>query len=106
MRFCPRPDPDAQPRRRFQFQLAQLLRLHRRRGAAAAEGDDLRITAWHDNTTAKKSNPDPNVWVGYGDRTVDEMAHAWVNVTYMSDQDYQAELEARKARTTEARQQE
>ena len=64
------------------------------------KGTILRITAWHDNTPAKKSNPDPNVWVGYGDRTVDEMAHAWVNVTYMSDEDYQAELEARKKRTT------
>jgi hypothetical protein len=72
------------------------------------KGTVLRITAWHDNTPAKKSNPDPNVWVGYGDRTVDEMAHAWVNVTYFSDQDYQAEVEARKARaakTTDARQQ-
>jgi hypothetical protein len=70
------------------------------------KGTILRITAWHDNTTAKKSNPEPNTWVGYGDRTVDEMAHAWVNVTYFSDEDYQAELAARKARTatTEPRQ--
>jgi hypothetical protein len=44
--------------------------------------------AWHDNTTANPNNPDPNQWVGYGDRTVDEMAHAWVNVTYMTDDDY------------------
>ena len=27
------------------------------------------------------------------------MAHAWVNVTYMSDDDYKAEVEARKAAT-------
>jgi hypothetical protein len=72
------------------------------------KGTILRITAWHDNTPAKKSNPEPNTWVGYGDRTVDEMAHAWVNVTYFTEQDYQAELEARKARTaktTDSRQQ-
>ena len=60
------------------------------------KGTILKITAWHDNTAAKKSNPDPNVWVGYGDRTVDEMAHAWVNVTYMSDADYRTEFTARK----------
>ena len=42
--------------------------------------------------------PDPNVWVGYGDRTVDEMAHAWVNVTYMGDKDYAEELAARRER--------
>jgi hypothetical protein len=61
------------------------------------KGTILKITAWHDNTAANRANPDPNVWVGYGDRTVDEMAHAWVNVTYMGDADYKAELEARRA---------
>jgi hypothetical protein len=62
------------------------------------KGTIMKITAWHDNTAAKKSNPDPNVWVGRGDRTVDEMAHAWVNVTYLSEADYVAELEARRAK--------
>jgi len=36
---------------------------------------------------------------------VDEMAHAWVNVTYMSDEDYAAEVAARKAATSGAQQQ-
>jgi hypothetical protein len=63
------------------------------------KGTIIKVTAWHDNTTANKNNPDPNVWVGYGDRTVDEMAHAWVNVTYMDDKDYEAETEARRQRT-------
>ena len=60
------------------------------------KGTILKITGWHDNTSALKSNPDPNVWVGYGDRTVDEMAHAWVNVTYMNDADYRAEIATRR----------
>jgi hypothetical protein len=60
------------------------------------KGTIIKVEAWHDNTAAKKSNPDPNVWVGYGDRTVDEMAHAWVNVTYMNDADYKSELSARR----------
>ena len=64
------------------------------------KGTIIVVTAWHDNTTAKKSNPDPTQWVGYGDRTVDEMAHAWINITYMNDADYLAEVEARKAVTT------
>jgi len=63
------------------------------------KGTILRITAWHDNTAANKNNPDPNQWVGWGDRTVDEMAHAWVNITYLSDEDYQAELARRKQTT-------
>jgi hypothetical protein len=60
------------------------------------KGTLLKIIAWHDNTSANKANPEPNTWVGYGDRTVDEMAHAWVNVTYMDDADYREELEARR----------
>ena len=61
------------------------------------KGTVLRVTSWHDNTGANKDNPDPNQWVGWGDRTVDEMAHAWVNITYMSDEDYKAEIDKRKA---------
>ena len=66
------------------------------------KGTILRITSWHDNTTANKNNPDPNQWVGWGDRTVDEMAHAWVNITYMDDDDFQVEVDKRKAATTTA----
>jgi hypothetical protein len=66
------------------------------------KGTTIIVTAWHDNTTAKKSNPDPTQWVGYGDRTVDEMAHAWVNVTYMSDEDFEAEVAARRAALQQA----
>jgi hypothetical protein len=61
------------------------------------KGTVLRFTAWHDNTAANKANPDPNQWVGWGDRTVDEMAHAWVNITYMSDEDYASEIAKRKS---------
>jgi hypothetical protein len=68
-------------------------------------GTIIKIRAWHDNTAAHKSNPDPNVWVGYGDRTVDEMAHAWVNVTYMNDRDYLEEVEARRAQLSRNTQQ-
>jgi hypothetical protein len=42
------------------------------------KGTIIHVTSWYDNTTANKFNPDPNQWVGYGDRTVDEMGHAWV----------------------------
>jgi mono/diheme cytochrome c family protein len=56
------------------------------------KGTIIHVTAWHDNTSNNKNNPDPNQWVGWGDRTVDEMAHAWVNVTNISDEDYQAWL--------------
>jgi hypothetical protein len=63
------------------------------------KGTILKVTSWHDNTAANKNNPDPNQWVGWGDRTVDEMAHAWINIVYLNDEQYKAELEKRKAAT-------
>jgi len=64
------------------------------------KGTIIHVSAYYDNTTANKNNPDPNQWVGYGDRTVDEMAHAWMNVVYLSDAEYQDMLAKRKARAT------
>jgi hypothetical protein len=63
------------------------------------KGTIIRITSWHDNTKDNPNNPDPDQWVGWGDRTVDEMAHAWVNITYMDEDDFKAEVEKRKAKT-------
>jgi hypothetical protein len=58
----------------------------------------LVFTAWHDNTAANPNNPDPNQWVGWGDRTVDEMAHAWVDVTYLDQTEFDSLVAARKAK--------
>lgn len=71
------------------------------------KGTVIQVSAFYDNTKANKSNPDPDQWVGYGDRTVDEMAHAWMNVVYLSDDEYKALLEERKAKasTTDNQQQ-
>ena len=61
------------------------------------KGTVLHVKSWYDNTAANRSNPDPNQWVGYGDRTVDEMGHAWVNVTYLDDMDFEAAVKEREA---------
>jgi hypothetical protein len=68
------------------------------------KGTVLRFVTWYDNTAARRGNPDPNQWVGWGDRTVDEMGHAWVNVTYFSDEDFKLEVEKRKAITSDTQQ--
>jgi len=63
------------------------------------KGTVIHVTAWYDNTKANKNNPDSDQWVGYGDRTVDEMAHAWMNVVYFNDDEYKALQAERKAKT-------
>jgi mono/diheme cytochrome c family protein len=61
---------------------------------AFPKGTVIHVSAYYDNTINNKFNPDPNQWVGWGDRTVDEMAHAWMNVVYLTDQEYQDWLAA------------
>ena len=69
------------------------------------KGTIIHVTAFYDNTKANKNNPDPEQWVGYGDRTVDEMAHAWMNVVYLNDDEYKTLLEERKAKAPSTDQQ-
>ena len=66
---------------------------------AFPKGTIIHVTAYYDNTRNNKDNPDPDQWVGYGDRTVDEMAHAWMNVVYLSDAEYQEWLAKHKPAT-------
>jgi len=65
------------------------------------KGTIIHVTACYDNTKNNKNNPDPEQWVGYGDRTVDEMAHAWMNVVYLTDDEYKALLAQRKEKATQ-----
>jgi hypothetical protein len=53
-------------------------------------------TAWYDNTQNNRYNPDPDQWVGMGDRTADEMSHAWIAVTHLDEAGYQRLLAERQ----------
>ncbi len=61
------------------------------------KGTILHFVSWWDNTENNRANPDPDQWVGWGDRTVDEMGHAWLNITYFNDEDFKQEIAKRKA---------
>ena len=64
-------------------------------------GTVIHVTTWHDNTDHNPHNPNPKNWVGYGQRTIDEMSFAWVSLFYLDEADYQARVQARRA--TQAR---
>ncbi|MCI5107227.1 MAG: cytochrome P450 [Pseudomonadales bacterium] len=60
------------------------------------------LNAWYDNTADNPRNPDPDQWVSAGQRTTDEMSHAWIAVTHLDDEGYEkmlAEREERENRT-------
>jgi len=61
-------------------------------------GATLISTAWYDNTADNPRNPDPDQWVGAGQRTTDEMSHAWIAVTHLDDEGYERLIAERKAR--------
>ncbi len=69
------------------------------------KGTVLVFTSWHDNTAKNPNNPDPRQWVGWGDRTVDEMAHAWVDVTYFDQEEFDRLVVQRKAQAAERKKQ-
>jgi hypothetical protein len=52
-------------------------------------GATIILTAWYDNTANNPRNPDPDQWVGAGQRTTDEMSHAWIAVTHLDEDGYQ-----------------
>ncbi len=61
-------------------------------------GATIILTAWFDNSAANPRNPDPDQWVGAGQRTTDEMSHAWIAVTHLDDAGYEKMLAERKER--------
>ena len=67
------------------------------------KGTVIHLTAWHDNTASNPANPDPSQWIGWGQRTIDDMYHAHVNVTYLTEEDYKKiQAERREAAIVEA----
>ncbi len=62
------------------------------------EGTVLVITGWYDNTADNPLNPDPEIWYARGNRTTDEMSHAWLAVTHLTDEGFERLVEERKAK--------
>jgi hypothetical protein len=60
-------------------------------------GTILHVSAWHDNTSSNKYNPDPSNWVGFGQRTIDDMSFAWMSFYYISEEEYRQTVAAREA---------
>ena len=57
----------------------------------------LQFTTVFDNTANNPINPDPNQWVVFGRRGVDEMSHAWVGITYIDEEQYVQAIAQRRA---------
>ncbi len=63
-------------------------------------GTVLHMIGIHDNTAANPHNPDPSVWAGFGERSVDDMLQVWLDIVYLDDAEYSRLVEERKLKVS------
>ena len=61
-------------------------------------GTLMHMIGIHDNAAANPRNPDPSVWAGYGERSVDDMVQVWMDIVYLDDAEFHRLVEERKAK--------
>ena len=60
----------------------------------------LHVIGWHDNTASNRYNPDPKNWVGFGNRSIDDMSFAWMSFFHMPEDEYERKLQERARRSS------
>ncbi len=63
-------------------------------------GTVLHMIGIHDNTAANPRNPDPNMWAGFGERSVDDMVQVWLDVVYLDDGEFHKLVAERSAKAS------
>lgn len=58
-------------------------------------GTIVHSISWYDNSPNNRHNPDPKNWVGYGQRSNDEMNMVYIDLVYLTDDEFKAEVAAR-----------
>jgi hypothetical protein len=61
------------------------------------KGTILVFHSYHDNTAENPFNPDPDQWVVFGERSVDEMSHMWIGITYFEQDQFDRIVAEREA---------
>jgi hypothetical protein len=61
-------------------------------------GTVLHMIGIHDNTSANPRNPDPNMWAGFGERSVDDMVQVWLDMVYLDDAEFNRLVAERNAK--------
>ncbi|PYU27433.1 MAG: hypothetical protein DMG32_06945 [Acidobacteria bacterium] len=64
-------------------------------------GTVLHLINWYNNTGSNRLNNDPDNWIGYGQRSIDDMAMAWMTFYNLSEEDFQQQVAERKAKSKE-----
>jgi len=51
-------------------------------------GTVLHVVSWHDNTAKNKAVNDPDNWIGFGQRSTDDMSFCWVSYFSLGDDEF------------------
>ena len=62
-------------------------------------GTILHVIGWHNNTATNRYNPDPKNWVGFGNRSIDDMSFAWMSFFHMSEDEFERRIGERARQT-------
>jgi hypothetical protein len=69
------------------------------------KGTILHVISWHDNSKANKWAADPRNWVGWGNRSTDDMSFAHISWYTLSDEEFAQHLRQRQTATSNTNQQ-
>jgi hypothetical protein len=64
-------------------------------------GTILHMISWHNNSPTNKINYDPTNWIGFGNRTIDDMSHMWLGYYNISEDEYKQRVAAKQTRPTQ-----
>ena len=57
------------------------------------KGTVLHVISWHDNSKGNKWASDPRNWVGWGNRSTDDMSFAHISWIALTDAEYEQQSE-------------
>jgi len=63
-------------------------------------GSVLHFIGWHNNTASNKLNLDPDNWIGYGQRSIDDMSVAWITYYTMSEGEFRQAVSERRGKSS------
>jgi mono/diheme cytochrome c family protein len=64
-------------------------------------GTVLHLVSWYNNTASNRLNNDADNWIGYGQRSIDDMAMAWMTYYNLSEKEFEQQVAERKAKSKE-----
>ena len=67
-------------------------------------GTILHVISWHNNSSSNKLNYDPTNWIGFGNRTIDDMSHIWLAYYNISEEEYKQRIAEREAQSRKTNQ--